>query len=193
MNIALSFYGLDQFMTLCLFVCLCFFIALLQFSQYTCIIVDFRFVRPELHRRDLISRNAHLVHQIWYRIPFIIYSSHSYMYSFRSITSLGLCCMWTGMMPDASKCFSKHRHVQFYPLITTIFQNLHWSKVAGFCGPTVWTWLLYLVGRNYPWREWYPVRKKSSSYYNCGGFQYALWTSGWETYICHCQIVQQSW
>jgi hypothetical protein len=36
---------------------------LLQFSQ---------FIRPEHHWRDLICRNAHLVHQNWYRISFAL-------------------------------------------------------------------------------------------------------------------------
>jgi hypothetical protein len=43
------------------------FSALLQFLQFFGIPT----FRPEYHWRDLISRNAHLVHQNWYRISFI--------------------------------------------------------------------------------------------------------------------------
>jgi hypothetical protein len=34
---------------------------------------DFQLFRPEYHRRDLNSRNAHLVHQNWYRISFALH------------------------------------------------------------------------------------------------------------------------
>jgi hypothetical protein len=34
------------------------------------------FFRPEYHWRDLSSRNAHLVHQDWYRISFISYRTY---------------------------------------------------------------------------------------------------------------------
>jgi hypothetical protein len=39
---------------------------------------DFQIFRPEYHWRDLISRNAHLVHQNWYRISFICKHFHVY-------------------------------------------------------------------------------------------------------------------
>jgi hypothetical protein len=51
--------SVEHFITLC-------FSALLQFSQF----FGFQLFRPEYHWRDLISRNAHLVHQNWYRISF---------------------------------------------------------------------------------------------------------------------------
>jgi hypothetical protein len=44
------------------------FSALIQFSQF--FFSHFQLFRPEYHWRDLSSRNAHLVHQNWYRINF---------------------------------------------------------------------------------------------------------------------------
>jgi hypothetical protein len=41
------------------------FSVLIQFSFF---FSDFQLFRPEYHWRDLSSRNAHLVHQDWYRI-----------------------------------------------------------------------------------------------------------------------------
>jgi hypothetical protein len=46
-----------------------FFSALLVF---TICFSDFQLCRPKYHGRDFISRNAHLVHQNWYRISFTL-------------------------------------------------------------------------------------------------------------------------
>jgi hypothetical protein len=43
------------------------FSALIEFSLF---FPDFQLFRPKYHWRDLSSRNAHLVHQNWYRISF---------------------------------------------------------------------------------------------------------------------------
>jgi hypothetical protein len=40
---------------------------------FTIFVSDFQLFRPEYHWRDLSSRNAHLVHQNWYRISFAFY------------------------------------------------------------------------------------------------------------------------
>jgi hypothetical protein len=45
---------------------ICFFSAFVQFSQFFS--SDFQLFRPEYHWGDLSNRNAHLVHQTWYRI-----------------------------------------------------------------------------------------------------------------------------
>jgi hypothetical protein len=44
----------------------CFFRLFYSFHNF----LDFQLFRPKYHWRDLISRNAHLVHQNWYRISF---------------------------------------------------------------------------------------------------------------------------
>jgi hypothetical protein len=53
---------------------LCFWTVetLRDFGSYTgfTFFSDFQLFRPEYHWRDLSSRNAHLVHQNWYRISF---------------------------------------------------------------------------------------------------------------------------
>jgi hypothetical protein len=47
---------------------ICFFQFLYSLVQFFS--SDFQLFRPEYHWRDLSSRNAHLVHQNWYRISF---------------------------------------------------------------------------------------------------------------------------
>jgi hypothetical protein len=39
-------------------------------TVFTIFLSDFQLFQPEYHWRDLSSRNAHLVHQNWYRISF---------------------------------------------------------------------------------------------------------------------------
>jgi hypothetical protein len=43
-----------------------------QFYTVYTIFSDFQIFRPEYHWRDLSRRNAHLVHQNWYRISFTL-------------------------------------------------------------------------------------------------------------------------
>jgi hypothetical protein len=43
------------------------------FYSFHIFFLDFQLFRTEHHCRDLISRNAHLVHQYWYRISFTNY------------------------------------------------------------------------------------------------------------------------
>jgi hypothetical protein len=59
------------------FVCL----ALSQFSHF--FLSDFQFFRPEYHWRDLISPNAHLVHQNWYRVSFTLQTMWGYVHRWR--------------------------------------------------------------------------------------------------------------
>jgi hypothetical protein len=67
------------------FMALWFFSSLLQFSGIFS--TDFQLFRSEHHWRDFIIRNAHLVHQNWYRVSFTftckvlcLYIPHNYYF-----------------------------------------------------------------------------------------------------------------
>jgi hypothetical protein len=75
------------------------FSALLQFSHF--FFSDFHLFRPEYHWRELISRNAHLVHQNWHRISFtfITVTSRSPLQVKGCIIKACLCHIWCDMGP----------------------------------------------------------------------------------------------
>jgi hypothetical protein len=99
--IALSFDGFGSISWHTIWV---FFSALIESSQC---FLDFQLFRPEYHWRDLSSRNAHLVHQNWYRISF----------------TLKLTCSGSGLIVKQKYCTKKY-----------FFAELPWIPHAFYTG-----------------------------------------------------------
>jgi hypothetical protein len=99
---------------------------------------DFQPFRPEHHWRDLICRNAYLVHQNWYRIRFAFQKTHDWLlplhmsFCRRSISNLFL----------HHRLAAAKRHMRFKP--TTLQSRRRppnpWAAATGVCqakhGPT---------------------------------------------------------
>jgi hypothetical protein len=81
---------------------------------------DFQLFRPEYHWRDLISRNAHLLHQNWYCISFTV--NLSMVWSTFETCSLQKCFTITGLFCN---CFRSSKTTLSYIYVSL---KVYWRK-----------------------------------------------------------------